>query len=144
MTWTDQRYVYAGHAGHETVDYLVEVLPGAIKTHLNSTLSNSSENRPSPAAVSDILVAAISEVDDAITRDIMNLFPGGVEAITKMSGEEIDAIVNDFSSGGVNNAKILRGLRGSTVLVSLVDPERENIWVASLGDCQAGNSFILV
>jgi len=29
-------------------------------------------------------------------------------------------------------------MQGSTVLVSLVDPEGLNLWVCSLGDCQAG------
>jgi len=28
-------------------------------------------------------------------------------------------------------------MQGSTVLVSLIDPNRDNIWIASLGDCQA-------
>jgi len=28
-------------------------------------------------------------------------------------------------------------MQGSTVLISLIDPSRENCWVASLGDCQA-------
>ena len=107
---------------------------------------------------------AISEVDDAITRDIVGLFPGGPEQtpgcqivdarslatqirqIEELSDDEIHAIVNDMQAGGVNNAKVLRGMRGSTVLVSLVDPSGRNLWVASLGDCQAGSgcfSYIL-
>jgi pyruvate dehydrogenase phosphatase len=110
-------------------------------------------------------VRAISEVDDAITRDIVGLFPAGpkyppselvgaglgglvpqIRQIEELSDDQIDAIVNDMESGGVNNAKVLRGLRGSTALVSLVDPSGENLWVASLGDCQAGSfyfSFVL-
>ena len=111
----------------------------------------------SAATVSSILIRAISEVDDAITRDIVGLFPDGPEdmpvggfvdyrvlapqirSIEKLSDDQIDAIVNDFQSGLVNNTKILRGLRGSTALVSLVDPSGKNLWVASLGDCQAGS-----
>lgn len=130
-----------GHAGHETVDYLVDALPAVMEKLLKSSLSEVADGSLSPTSVSQILVRAISEVDDAITRDILNLFPGGPESIQKLSDKQINAIVNDFDSGGVNNAKILRGLRGSTVLASLIDPKRESVWVASLGDCQAGKSL---
>jgi pyruvate dehydrogenase phosphatase len=94
-------------------------------------------------------------VDNAITRDIVDLFPGRPEKIPcglldagvldpqirridELSEDQIDIIVND----PVNNRKVLRGLRGSTVLVSLLDPLRKNLWVASLGDCQAGSDRI--
>ena len=47
-------------------------------------------------------------------------------------------IVNDKESGGkVYNATI-RCMRGSTAIIALVDPGGSNIWVANLGDCQAG------
>lgn len=127
-----------GHAGHETVDYIVTALPPIIHRLLASTLATAHGSAPLPATVSDLLVKAISEVDDSIARGITDLFPGGPDAIAKLSNGQIDAIVNDFASGGRNNAKILLGMRGSTALVSLVDPAQENLWVASLGDCQAG------
>lgn len=94
--------------------------------------------------VSKVLVDAISELDNTITRDILEMFPGGPEELEKLSDEQIDTIVNDFGSGGVNNAKLLLGMRGSTVLVSLVDPSSSNLYVASLGDCQAGKCIGLV
>lgn len=128
-----------GHAGEETVDYLVASLPPIVHGLLASALANADGGVLPPATVSDLLVKAISEVDDSITRDIMDLFPGGPEAIAKLSDEQIDAIVNDFESGRRNNAKVLVGMRGSTALVSLVDPEQKNLWVASLGDSQAGD-----
>jgi pyruvate dehydrogenase phosphatase len=131
-----------GHAGKETVDYLVASLPPIVQGLLAAALAAAHENTLPPSTVSDLLVEAISEVDDSITRNIMDLFPGGAEAIAQLSDEQIDAIVNDFESGGRNNAKVLRGMRGSTALVSLVDPEQENLWVASLGDCQAGEFFL--
>ena len=130
-----------GHAGHETVDYLVDALPAIMEKLLKSSLSEAVDGSLPPTSVSQILVDAISEVDEAITRDILNLFPGGPESIQQLSDEQINAIANDFDAGGVNNAKILRGLRGSTVLASLIDPKRENVWVASLGDCQAGKNL---
>jgi len=147
--------VFDGHAGEETADYLVASLPPIIQGLLTSALTNAPGNELPPATVSNILVKAISEVDNAISRDIVGLFPDGPEEtpgggfvdprvlapqirrIEELSDDQIDAIVNDFQSGLINNAKVLRGLRGSTALVSLVDPSGKNLWVASLGDCQA-------
>jgi pyruvate dehydrogenase phosphatase len=145
-----------GHAGEETADYLVESLPPIIQRLLTSALSKDNGSGLSHAMVSNILVEAISEVDDDITRDIVGLFPNGPEEtprggfvdtrvlasqiryIEELSDDQINTIVNDH----INNARVLRGLRGSTALVSLVDPSGQNLWVASLGDCQAGTCCI--
>jgi pyruvate dehydrogenase phosphatase len=145
-----------GHAGEETADYLVESLPPIIQKLLSSALAKANGSSLSHTTVSDILVEAISEVDDAITRDIVGLFPDGPEEtprggfvdtsvlapqirrIEELTDDQINTIVND----PVNNAGVLRGLRGSTALVSLVDPSGKNLWVASLGDCQAGSCCI--
>jgi pyruvate dehydrogenase phosphatase len=51
---------------------------------------------------------------------------------------EIKRLVNDDDRGGVNAGVVERCKQGSTVLVALVDPGKENVWVASLGDCVAG------
>lgn len=134
---------YTGHGGHEAVDYAVESLAPAVERILKAALIAAEGNNLPYATISKILVQAISEIDDAITCGIKELFPGGPEEIAKMSDNEIDAIVNDFETGGLNNAKVLKGMRGSTVLISLVDPAQQNLWVASLGDCQAGNVIIL-
>lgn len=127
-----------GHAGEETVDYVHEKLPSILHDFLANALKSAGEGILSRDVVSKVLVDSISELDNAITRDILDIFPGGPEDLEKMSDEQIDTIVNDFGSGGVNNAKLLLGMRGSTVLVSLVDPSGSNLYVASLGDCQAG------
>lgn len=132
-----------GHAGEETVDYVVESLPSILRNLLAAALEASGENRLNPEVVSDVLINAISEVDNIITREILDIFPGGIEALEALSDAQIDAIVNDFGSGGANNAKLIRGMRGSTVLVSLIDPSGSDLYVASLGDCQAGWFAIL-
>ncbi|KAF7971219.1 hypothetical protein HWV62_21624 [Athelia sp. TMB] len=126
-----------GHAGEETVDYVHEKLPSILHDFLANALKSAGEGILSRDVVSKVLVDSISELDNAITRDILDIFPGGPEDLEKMSDEQIDTIVNDFGSGGVNNAKLLLGMRGSTVLVSLVDPSGSTLYVASLGDCQA-------
>jgi len=66
------------------------------------------------------------------------MFPGGHDELSKLSDDEIKAVIHDSAAGGPNHAKVARCMQGSTVLVSLIDPNRDNIWVASLGDCQAG------
>jgi len=126
--------IFDGHAGHETVNHVVVTLPGLLKSTLASSLSQGSG---SPLSISEVLKDTISAYDDALTKDLFDIFPGGVDEISRLSDEEIDKIVNDSEQGGSNWAKVLRCMHGSTVLISLIDPSKENIWVASLGDCQA-------
>lgn len=59
------------------------------------------------------------------------------ESLRTLSDEEIRQVINDTHTGGKNALKVRRGMSGSTVLISLVDPKHENLWVASLGDCVA-------
>jgi pyruvate dehydrogenase phosphatase len=132
----------AGHAGHETVDHTVAALPSLVKSSLISAL-NASQGNLSLTAVSSILTTEISAFDESLTRDLLDLFPGGAETISKLSDAEIRAIVNDVDSGGKNLAKVLRCMRGSTCLISLIDPLQRHLWVASLGDCQAGSHGIV-
>ena len=127
---------HIGHAGHDTVDYTLEFLPDAIKSALETLLSVS----PSPSAesVSTLLAKCIESFDDSITAALFSLFPGGEESIKKMSNDQIKAIINDGGKSGVNAAILSHCMRGTTALVALVDPQKANIWVASLGDCVAG------
>ncbi|KZP34540.1 protein serine/threonine phosphatase 2C [Athelia psychrophila] len=129
--------VFDGHAGEETVDHILNKLPSLFHSFLAEALRLAGDGELHHDDVSKVLVDSISELDNSITRDILELFPGGPDGLEKLSDEQIDTIVNDFESGGVNNAKLLRGMRGSTVLVALVDPSGRNLYVASLGDCQA-------
>ncbi|KAG5652237.1 hypothetical protein H0H81_005731 [Sphagnurus paluster] len=128
------RAVFDGHAGHETVDHVVETLPGAIQRALADLVCKDGE--PSVETVSDILKDTISTLDDDLTKSLLNLFPDP-DVLETLSDEEIRTTINDQESGGVNSDIVTRCMRGTTVLVSLLDPKRCNIWVASLGDCQA-------
>ncbi|KAG6857253.1 hypothetical protein H0H87_007086 [Tephrocybe sp. NHM501043] len=126
--------IEAGHAGHETADHTIKTLPPLVLKRLKLLLNSKEE--PSVDDVSQLLVDAISSVDDTITKEILGLFPD-VDSFATLSDDAIRAIINDKDSGGKNASMISRCLRGTTVLVSLVDPGRTNLWVASLGDCQA-------
>jgi len=123
-----------GHAGHETADLAAEMLPKLLKTALSAALQTDREGHVSLSAISDILSKGITDFDDSIAKDITDIFPGGLEEIGGLSDDNIRKII------GEGNAKILRGMSGSTALIALADPARSNLWVASLGDCQAGAS----
>lgn len=88
-------------------------------------------------------MTAIQAVDDEILAQMLALFPGGgsSEALEKLSDDDIRAIIND---GGPNLHKVHLCMRGTTVVVSLVDPEAKDLWIASLGDSVAGKFLIRV
>lgn len=75
--------------------------------------------------------------DDAIANDVLDLF-GGLKGLDNFSDAEIRNIINDQHSGGANWKKARLCMYGTTALVALVDPDHTNLWVANLGDCQAG------
>ncbi|KAJ7502741.1 protein serine threonine phosphatase 2C [Mycena galericulata] len=120
-----------GHAGHDTVDHVAATLPAAVHDALVVALAAG----PLAAAdVASLLRNEIAGVDRRIGQEFLDLLPaGGPDAIAALSDDEISALIND---DGPNSAKVLRCMRGSTVLVALISPNLD-VWVASLGDCQA-------
>ncbi|KAG1891675.1 uncharacterized protein F5891DRAFT_1211161 [Suillus fuscotomentosus] len=66
--------------------------------------------------VSDVLTKGIFAVDEAIRQDFLEIFPEQVDEIATMSD------------------KTLRCLRGSTILLTLVDPTKKHLWVLNLDD----------
>lgn len=73
---------------------------------------------------------------------MLRLFPGGAErgldALADLDDDAVRAIVNDREDGMQAYAKVRLCMYGTTALVVLVDGRGENLWVANLGDCQAG------
>lgn len=59
-----------------------------------------------------------------------------------MLGDEEVASIMNHPGAGPNSQNILRCMQGSTALVTLVDPSSSQLWVANLGDCRAGKSFV--
>ncbi|KAF9484447.1 protein serine/threonine phosphatase 2C [Pholiota conissans] len=121
-----------GHAGHETADYVAATLPGRVQDALEVLLSDEG-HPPDSTAVGEMLKNTIAKLDHDIGAALLALFPDSV-ALEGMTDEHIRNIIN---VGRPNSDVVLRCMRGTTALVSLVDPKRENIWVASLGDCAA-------
>lgn len=132
-----------GHAGGETVKHIAANLPGQLQSALIGLLAES-EWRIEPVSISNLLSKAITSYDDSLTEDLYSIFPGGLEELRELSDDDVKTVIHDGATGGPNHAKVARCMQGSTVLVSLIDPDHDNIWVASLGDCQAGMfSFLL-
>ena len=83
----------------------------------------------------------MTSFDEAIAGDVLDLFPGGIESLSTYSDEQIKRKINDIYTGGENYKKARLCMYGTTALVALVDPDHENLWLANLGDCQAGLHF---
>ncbi|KAJ3886245.1 protein serine threonine phosphatase 2C [Lentinula edodes] len=124
------RAVFDGHAnGDETVDHVFTTLPSEIRSSLTTLSVPQCTN---VEAVSSLLQETISAIDNSIKQGVLDLFPSS-DYIDQLSDDEIRAIVNDK---GPNNIKVTRAMRGTTVLVVLINSDG-GLWTASLGDCQA-------
>ncbi|KAG2150804.1 protein serine threonine phosphatase 2C [Suillus clintonianus] len=126
--------VFDGHGGEEAVDYVVEELPLLIHAALTKALTDAGTAPLAPSIVSALLQSSIQAVDDTLTDGVKHLFPDEA-ALAALTDEQIKSTINGPTNP--NNLAIVRCMRGTTALVSLVDPKKENLWVASLGDCQA-------
>ena len=91
--------------------------------------------------VSNILVKCISEIDNRITEDLLKLFPGGIEEISKMTDNEVkQRLKGPNSQSNSSCVEAFRARTGTTALVVLLDPH-SFLHVSSLGDCDASESF---
>ncbi|KAI0305512.1 protein serine/threonine phosphatase 2C [Multifurca ochricompacta] len=134
-TWTFTA-IFDGHVGHATVEHAAQTLPSMVKHALESLL-RSSKGHVCPAAVSGVLSDCIVRFDHSITADFIRLFPGGLAGLQGMTSSQIRYLFQDRSSASQNLAAATRCLQGSTVLLTLMDPAKHNLWIANLGDCQA-------
>lgn len=106
---------------------------------------NSHDGEASIDEISTILRESIITLDNQIGDEFLSLFSSGkamnveeiAQRIESMSVEEIKQIINDHDSGGTNHSIVTRVMRGTTALIGLMDPAKENLWIANLGDCQA-------
>lgn len=128
---------------HECVDCVAQRLPAIIKRSLESQLRSASTRPLSPDIISHVLSHAVVHLDESITSEFLELFPGGQRDLQRMNPGIIRQIVNDKGSGGHRHRKAAQVFGGSTALLALTDPSRQNLWVANLGDCHAGTCFTL-
>jgi len=118
------------------VEHASRTLPAMVKQALESLL-RSFRGHGFPAAVSGLLSDCITRFDHSITADFTRMFPGGPASLQSMSSAQIRHLFQDRASGPRNLTAVTRCLQGSTVILTLTDPSRHNLWVANLGDCQA-------
>ena len=112
-----------------------------MKEFLQKVITGPASPAPGADLVRELFSNAITAFDNAIAGDVLELFPGGIESLPGRTDEEIQEVLNDFGDGrgtGANYQKARLCLYGTTALVALVDPAHENLWVANLGDCEAG------
>ena len=89
-----------------------------------------------PPLIADMFAMSIRAFDDAIANDVLELFPGGLSSLSGLSDSQIQEVLDDQLSGGLNYTKARLCMYGTTALVALVDPDHTNLWLANLGDCQ--------
>ncbi|KAF8844758.1 protein serine/threonine phosphatase 2C [Paxillus ammoniavirescens] len=131
-TW-QYNAVYDGHCGHETVNFVYKRLPSMIRMSLQALLSSSSDTVSSPELVSEALSNAIRHLDDSIRSDLFDFLPG--DRLASMSDAQLrDYLQRHESEWDTISA---RCTQGATVILSLIDPLKRNLWIANLGDSQA-------
>ena len=125
-----------GHLGDLTVEHTAYHLPIIVKELLSSSPP---ERLQDPAEVSRILSESTTSFDRAIAGDILKVFSGGIKSLADMPQSMIQAIINrNADPQFLKKARLC--MYGTTALIALVDPDHQNLWVANVGDCQAGPS----
>jgi len=119
------------------VDHASRTLPSMIRQALNSFL-RSFRGQGFPAAVSGVLSDCITRFDQSITTDFTRMFPGGPASLQGMSSTQIRHLLQNRTSLPQGMTVVTRCLQGSTVILTLTDPSKHNLWIANLGDGQAG------
>ena len=89
-----------------------------------------------PAFISELLSQSMTSFDQTIAGDVLDLF------LSNYFDKQIERNINDIHTSGVNYKKARLCIYGTTALVALIDPDHENLWLANLGDCQAGLSLV--
>ncbi|KAJ7145381.1 protein serine/threonine phosphatase 2C [Mycena crocata] len=123
--------IFDGHgAGTEAVDFVLDTLPGMIKT----AVTELAEQDISDSVLEKLLQKCIRDIDMRIQNDLVALFS---DNISKLSTEDIRRAIRDPDSAeGNSRPEVLRARTGTTAIVALIDP-KQYVHVASLGDCDA-------
>ncbi|KAF8210082.1 protein serine/threonine phosphatase 2C [Mycena galopus ATCC 62051] len=128
--------IFDGHVNHHTVDYVAETLPKNLKRNLGAALRESGNRPIPPARVSQILRDSVVQLDDSISSNFLDIFPRDLRRLSRMSDGQVQNIFQRDNTGR-NHRVAARCLGGTTLVLSLTDPNEKNVWVANLGDCHA-------
>jgi len=121
---------------HDTVDYVANTLPRNLKQNLGAALRESGNRQILPDRVSQVLRDSVVQLDDSISSNFLDIFPRDLRRLGRMSDEQVQNIFKRDTTGRSRSAAA-RCLGGTTLVLSLTDPNEKNVWVANLGDCHA-------
>lgn len=125
--------VLDGHVNSHCVEYAQAELPILVQAALRAATLDTEGQRqsPPPETISRLLSDALIKLDDALTSELLRLVPEGV--LETPSSPTAQAVQNLDPTLALTS----RCLGGATVIFSLLDPQKQNLWVTNLGDCQA-------
>lgn len=103
-----------------------------IKYPLQTALQGKSSSSLPPDLVCKILHDAIANLDNSIRSKFLDLFPRDPSQFNNLSDSTIRGIVHGGNPGARNLTTILRSVGGTTVLVSLTDPIKKNLWCVGM------------
>lgn len=126
-----------GHCGHDTVNLVCKRLPSMIRMSLQALLSSSTDTIPSSELVSEALTNAIRHLDDSIRSDLFDFLP--CDRLCELSPDQLREYIHRHESEWETISA--RCTQGATVIFSLLDPSKRNLWIVNLGDSQAGRQL---
>lgn len=118
-----------GHLNHQTVDFVSKHLPLYVKESLQKALTY--EAKISSEQISKILSSSILRIDEAITSNILDMFPHPPHCLDDF-GRVDSKQAFQHGLGSSNYDAIAQSLGGTTLILSLTDSDR-NLWIANLG-----------
>ncbi|KAJ7713944.1 phosphatase 2C-like domain-containing protein [Mycena maculata] len=128
--------IFDGHVNHHTVDYVARTLPRNLKESLGAALRELGSRRIPPDRVSQIMRDSVVQLDGSISSNFLDIFPRDLRRLSRMTDREVKNTFQRDSTGRSRSAAA-RCLGGTTLVLSLTDPNEKNVWVANLGDCHA-------
>ena len=132
--------IRSGHYTDELSSYSAEVLPQQLCDRISRSIS-SGDAIDLSAVVEEALVKGIEDFDASLLDDVLKHFPQGVD--TDWDDPLWDDPAEVFEIIGYSGddpvfVAARRTIVGATVLVGFIDKQKRNLWVASLGDSEAG------
>ncbi|KAF9028062.1 protein serine/threonine phosphatase 2C [Hymenopellis radicata] len=129
--------IFDGHLSSEVSEYASQNLPKAIAARISADMGPSLD-------IPHIMKTAIEEFDSSLLRNFTKLFDEGEDFSHEKWNDksEIYRVVGYRGDQTFTDARL--AIVGSTALVAFINRARTHVWVASLGDSDAGNRDISV
>ncbi|KAF9029246.1 protein serine/threonine phosphatase 2C [Hymenopellis radicata] len=127
--------IFDGHLTDELSEYASQELPLAIANRIAAGSTD----------IADIMKTAIENFDQSLLRNFTSLFEredfSGANWDDDRKGQGIYSVVG--YKGEETFETVRRAVVGSTALIAFINKDRTKVWVASLGDSDAGKNTSL-